>query len=119
MPRYTDSMAGFTSVARISDFIGANGAFREGKIRRYFLEGQEIAISYWKGRFHAFSNLCPHNQFQLHFSIVDEDKVWCPIHYGVFDLETGARLGGPINICDLPIYAVRVSGEDVQVSLSD
>jgi nitrite reductase/ring-hydroxylating ferredoxin subunit len=112
-------MPNFVTVARVNDFRSVSGDFREGKIRRYFLEGQEIAISYWKGRFHAFSNLCPHNQFQLHFSVVDEDKVWCPIHYGVFDLETGARLGGPLNICDLPIYAVRVIDEEVQISLSD
>jgi len=111
-------MPNFVTVGRVTDFRSAKGDFREGKIRRYFLDGQEIAISYWKGRFHAFSNLCPHNQFQLHFSVVDEDKVWCPIHYGVFDLETGARLSGPHNICDLPIYAVRVIDEEVQVSLT-
>jgi nitrite reductase/ring-hydroxylating ferredoxin subunit len=109
----------FKTVARVNDFKGADGNFREGKIRRYFLDGQEIAISYWKGRFHAFSNLCPHNQFQFHFSLVDEDRVWCPIHYGEFDLETGARLGGPLNINDLPVYAVRVVGDEVQVSLEN
>ena len=108
----------YTSVAKVDDFIGADGSFREGKIRRYFLDGQEIAISYWQGRFHAFSNLCPHNQFQFHFSVIDEDRVWCPIHYGEFDLETGARLAGPLNISDLPVYAVRVQGDDVQVSLT-
>ena len=112
-------MADYTTIAPVSDFLNGRGEWREGKIRRYFLEGQEIGVSYWKGRFHAFSNLCPHNQFQFHFSVVDEDKVWCPIHYGVFDLETGARLGGPLNICDLPIYHVRVVDDSVQVSLTE
>ena len=112
-------MADYVTIAPISDFKMGSGAWREGKIRRYFVEGQEIGVSYWKGRFHAFSNLCPHNQFQFHFSVVDEDKVWCPIHYGVFDLETGARLGGPLNICDLPVYQVRVVDDAVQVSLSE
>jgi nitrite reductase/ring-hydroxylating ferredoxin subunit len=98
--------------------VGAVSDFREGKIRRYFIDHNEIAVVLWNGSFHAFSNLCPHREFQLHFGFVEDDKVYCPIHYAVFDLFNGTRLEGPW-VDDLPIYSVRVEGGDVQVSLGD
>ena len=104
-------MADFVTVGPVKDF-------REGKIRRYFVEGNEIGVVLWGGRFHAFSNLCPHRDFQLHFGLIEDDKIYCPIHYAVFDLATGSRLEGPL-VSDLPVYAARVQGEDVQVNLDD
>ena len=103
-------MAGYTNVAKLSDF-------REGKIRRYFVDNKEIGGVLWRERFHAFSNRCAHQDFQLHFGYVEGDRLNCPIHYAVFDLESGRALGGPLDIADLPVYSIRVEGEDVRVSL--
>jgi nitrite reductase/ring-hydroxylating ferredoxin subunit len=103
----------------MSDFvtIDAISAFREEKIRRYFLGGREIGVVLYKGRFYAFSNRCTHADFQLHFGFVEDGCLWCPIHYGVYDLATGKAVSGPVT--DLPSYAVRVDGEAVQLSLGD
>jgi nitrite reductase/ring-hydroxylating ferredoxin subunit len=102
-------MADYVSVGPVSDF-------REGKIRRYFIDHNEIGVVLWGERFYAFSNRCPHRDFQLHFGFVEDDKIYCPIHYAVFDIATGARLEGPW-VDDLPIYGVRVEGDVVQVKL--
>jgi nitrite reductase/ring-hydroxylating ferredoxin subunit len=67
------------------------------------------------GRWHAFSNRCTHADFQLHFGFIEDGCLHCPIHYGVYDLETGAARGGPVT--DLAVYAVRLRGEDVQVRI--
>jgi nitrite reductase/ring-hydroxylating ferredoxin subunit len=104
-------MADFVNVAKVSDF-------REGKIRRYFLDGQEIGIVLWEGNWYAFSNRCPHRDFQLHFGFIEDDKIYCPIHYAVFELQTGLRLSGP-HVDDLPSYGIRIEGEDILVSLSE
>ena len=103
-------MRDFVAVAHVSDF-------REGKIRRYFLDGVETGIVLWQGRWHAFHNRCPHADFQLHFGYVENDSLHCPIHYAVFELVTGRRTGGPWGISDLPVYDVRVAGDEVQVRL--
>ena len=101
----------------MSDFVTIDtlDSFREGKIRRYFLKGKEIGVVLHEGRWHAFSNRCTHGDFQLHFGFVEDGCLNCPIHYGVFDLETGKAVGGPVT--DLPVYQVRVLDQDVQVSL--
>lgn len=96
--------------------VGPVSDFREGKIRRYFVDGNEIGVVFWEGAFHAFSNRCPHRDFQLHFGFIEDDKIYCPIHYAVFELATGRRLEGPL-VDDLPLYAVRVREGVVQVSL--
>jgi len=105
-------MSAFVTVARVSDF-------REGKIRRYFVEGYEIGVVLWKGRFYAFANRCPHADFQLHFGYVEDDKVHCPVHFAEFQLDTGRAVYGPWGVADLPVYPVRVAGEEVQVGLGD
>ena len=102
-------MAEFVTVGPVKDF-------REGKIRRYFVDGNEIGVVLSGGRFYAYSNLCPHRDFQLHFGFIEDEKIYCPIHYAVFDVTTGSRLEGPL-VSDLPVYAARVRDEDVQVSL--
>jgi len=81
------------------------------------LQGHEIGVVLWEGRWHAFSNRCTHNDFQLHFGYIEDGCIHCPIHYGVYDLETGMAKSGPVT--DLPKYGVRVIGEDVQVELND
>ena len=73
----------------------------------------------WRGRFYAFSNRCPHADFQLHFGYVEDDKVHCPIHYAEFEIDSGRAVYGPWGVGDLPVYAVRVEGEEVQVALGD
>jgi len=105
-------VSAFVGVARVSDF-------REGKIRRCFIEGREIGVVLWRGRFYAFSNRCPHADFQLHFGYVEDDKVHCPIHYAEFEIDSGRAVYGPWGVGDLPVYAVRVEGEEVQVALGD
>ena len=103
-------MLEFVGVAKVSDF-------REGKIRRYFLDGKEIAVVNIEGDWYAFSNFCTHRDFQLHFGYADHERIYCPIHYAEFDIKTGEVLGGPRFIDALPCYQVRIDGEDVQISL--
>jgi nitrite reductase/ring-hydroxylating ferredoxin subunit len=96
-------MAEFVDIAAVEDF-------REGKIRRYFLGGKEIAVVLLDGAWHAFGNRCTHADFQLHFGFIEDDKVYCPIHYAAFEILSGRPVEGPFGIDALKVYSVRVEG---------
>ena len=97
--------------------VGLLREFPEGKIRRRMVEGQEVAVVLWGDRFYAFSNRCPHADFQMNFGYIEDEKLHCPIHYAEFDLAAGRALYGPEGLTDIPAYAVRVQDDAVQVSL--
>jgi nitrite reductase/ring-hydroxylating ferredoxin subunit len=94
---------------------------REGKVYRAIIEGVEVGIAYYEGRFYAFTNRCTHAQFPLHFGKVDEEhSILCWSHGARFNLETGAVMEWPSyreQGYPLPLHDVRVVGEDVQVRL--
>jgi nitrite reductase/ring-hydroxylating ferredoxin subunit len=97
--------------------VGPLDRFPDGKIRRSFLDGREIAVVRYNDRFYAFDNRCTHNDFQLHFGYIEDGCVWCPIHYGQFDLASGRAVSGPVT--DLKTYEVRVVDGDVQVGIPE
>ena len=99
--------------------VGALREFPQGKIRRRFVEGREIAVVCWRERFYAFSNRCPHADFQMHFGFVEDDKLHCPIHYAEFDLATGKAVFGPAGVADIETFAVAVDGEVVKVAVGE
>jgi nitrite reductase/ring-hydroxylating ferredoxin subunit len=104
---------------RVTTFyaVGPLERFPDSKIRRVFLDGREIAVVQYNERFYAFSNRCTHNDFQLHFGYIEDGCVWCPIHYGQFELETGHAVSGPVT--DLASYEVRVVDGEVQVGVPE
>ena len=55
---------------------------------------------------YATANACPHKGGPLAEGIVHGNRVTCPLHNWVFDLETGAALGADEGRIDT--YAVRV-----------
>ena len=63
----------------------------------------------------ATSNVCPHKQGPLNEGIVHGNKVTCPLHNWVFDLETGAAQGADEG--HIETYAVRV--EDGRILIDD
>ncbi len=97
--------------------VGGLNQFPEGKIRRRFVNGREIGVVLWCERFYAFSNRCPHADFQLHFGFVEDNKLHCPIHYAEFELATGKAVFGPAGISDIETFAVEADGESVRVSV--
>jgi nitrite reductase/ring-hydroxylating ferredoxin subunit len=99
-----------------SESVGGLKEFPEGKIRRRFVKGREIAVVLWEGRFYAFSNRCPHADFQMHFGFVEDDKLHCPIHYAEFELATGKAVFGPAGVPDIETFAVEADGESVRVT---
>ncbi len=58
----------------------------------------------------AASNTCPHKAGPLSEGIVHDQKVTCPLHNWVFDLNTGAAVGEDARI---ETYPVRLEGSRI------
>ena len=61
----------------------------------------------------ATSNTCPHKQGPLNEGIVHGNKVTCPLHNWVFDLETGEAQGADEG--RIETYAARVENGRVLI----
>ena len=64
----------------------------------------------------ATSNTCPHKGGPLNEGIVHGQKVTCPLHNWVFDLETGEAQGADEG--RIPTYAARVENGRVLIEVS-
>lgn len=64
----------------------------------------------------ATSNTCPHKQGPLNEGIVHGQKVTCPLHNWVFDLETGEAQGADEG--RIATYATRVENGRVLIDAS-
>jgi 3-phenylpropionate/trans-cinnamate dioxygenase ferredoxin subunit len=72
------------------------------------------------GEIRAVSDVCPHQGFPLSAGELHaaEGAVECVWHGARFDCRSGAVLEGPATDA-LPVYEVKVEGEDVWVRLPD
>ncbi len=63
----------------------------------------------------AMDNVCPHRGGPLGQGMIEGGKVICPWHAWAFDLKTGEAAHSPLD--KVPVYEVRVDGEDVLAKL--
>lgn len=65
----------------------------------------------------ATSNTCPHKGGPLSEGIVHGQKVTCPLHNWVFDLNTGQAQGADEG--HIATYAVRIDGGRIMLDATD
>ncbi len=80
------------------------------------VDGTEVAIVQSEGRFYAIADECSHASVPLSEGDVEGCTLECYLHGSRFDLRTGEPLGLPA-IDPVPVYRVRVDGDDVLVDL--
>jgi 3-phenylpropionate/trans-cinnamate dioxygenase ferredoxin component len=76
-----------------------------------------VAVVNAGGEFHAIRDVCSHADVPLSEGDVEDCSIECWLHGSRFDLRTGKPTGLPATI-PVPVYAVRVDGDDVLVSLT-
>lgn len=96
-------------VARVSEVP-------EGEVIGVEVEGTPIALYQLDGDFYATHNVCTHAFALLSDGYVDEGKIECPLHQGIFDIRTGKAEEGPVDE-DLKTFPVKVEGDDLLVEL--
>jgi nitrite reductase/ring-hydroxylating ferredoxin subunit len=89
-----------------------------GGVRRVVVERIEIALVNLDGEFFAVDDVCTHAFASLSEGALIGGELECPLHGGCFDVRTGAAMGGIVTE-DLRRFAVRIEGDEVQISLGD
>ena len=100
-------MAKFTKVC-------SKNEIEEGKGKVVEIDGKEIAVLNYKGKFFAISNACAHMQGPIGEGECNDGKVTCPWHGWEYELESGKNTFDE-NI-KLDTYEVKIEGGDVLVN---
>jgi 3-phenylpropionate/trans-cinnamate dioxygenase ferredoxin subunit len=101
--------------------IGSAAEVPEGEVRRYEVDGREIAVvNLGGGEFRALGDICSHAEAYLHEGEVDVDfeTIECPRHGSTFDLDTGKPKSLPATT-PVPAYRVKVEGDELMIEIPD
>jgi 3-phenylpropionate/trans-cinnamate dioxygenase ferredoxin component len=83
-----------------------------GELMRVKVGDEPVLLANVGGELLAASDICTHEYVLLHDGWLDEELIECPEHGSQFDLRTGKACGLPATK-PLPLYEVRVEGDDV------
>jgi 3-phenylpropionate/trans-cinnamate dioxygenase ferredoxin subunit len=87
-------------------------------VLRVELEGEPVAIVCTDGgSYSAISDVCSHAEVALSDGDIDGSTVECWLHGSRFDVRTGKPLGPPATRA-VPVYDIKVDGDDVYLSSS-
>ena len=90
---------------------------KSGTAARFDVDGLRLCVVNIGGRFSVIGDECSHADYSLSEGDVWEDEctIECPKHGSTFSLVTGEPQTLPATR-PVPVYAVRVEGDDVIVS---
>src|SRR6202000_2626345 len=80
------------------------------------LDGVPVALYRLQDEVYATHGVCTHALALLAEGFVEDGKIECPLHQGLFDIRSGRALCAPLTK-DVRTYAVKVDGNDVFVDL--
>lgn len=100
----------FVTVATVDEFEPGGDPIVVDIDRRW------VAVYNIDGQFYAIEDRCTHDDGPLAEGEHHGTEVKCPRHGARFNITTGELLSGPAGSTDVPTYAVRVQGNEVQVS---
>jgi nitrite reductase/ring-hydroxylating ferredoxin subunit len=103
------SDSAFVRVARIADVA-------RGRMLEVTVGGRNILLCHTREGWFAVDNICTHAYARLSEGRLRKTRLICPLHGGAFDCRTGAAIAPPA-VAPLGTYAVRLSGEDVEIAL--
>ncbi len=86
--------------------------------KRFDVEGFRLAVVRIGDDFYVIGDECSHEDYSLSEGDVwpDECEIECPMHGSTFSLTTGEAHALPATK-PVPVYSVRLEGEDVIVTL--
>ena len=100
---------GFEKLASLTD-IPDNGVLGVSRSN-----GQRICLIRSGGRISAVSDTCTHQEFEMSLGdVLPDGTIQCAWHGARFDCATGEVKQGPA-LFPLPVFEVRVEGDDVLV----
>lgn len=103
-------MGTWQKVAKVSDVT-------EGCGYLVSVGDEEIALVKVDGEIFAVEDMCSHAEASLCDGMVDGEEIECPLHFARFNVKTGEATAPPATTA-IKTFAVRVTGEDVEVEVA-
>ncbi|MFI9718888.1 non-heme iron oxygenase ferredoxin subunit [Streptomyces sp. NPDC052396] len=85
--------------------------------KRVEIDGTPVSIVRTEGEVFAIYDICSHANVSLSEGEVEDCAIECWLHGSTFDLRTGKPSGLPATR-PVPVYPVKIEGDDVLVSLT-
>ncbi|MET7686147.1 bifunctional 3-phenylpropionate/cinnamic acid dioxygenase ferredoxin subunit [Streptomyces sp. NPDC005423] len=85
--------------------------------KRVELDGTPVSVVRSGGEVFAINDICSHANVSLSEGEVEDCQIECWLHGSAFDLRTGKPSGLPATR-PVPVYPVKIEGDDVFVSLT-
>ncbi|MDP9394039.1 MAG: non-heme iron oxygenase ferredoxin subunit [Actinomycetota bacterium] len=103
----------------MSDYVRACRAdeVAEASAVRVVIDGVPVAVVRSDGEVYAIHDVCSHANVALSEGEVEDGAIECWLHGSRFDLVSGRPSGLPATQ-PVPVYPVKIDGDDVLVSVS-
>lgn len=85
-------------------------------VKAYEVDDKRLAVFNLGGQFYVTDDECTHAAASLADGILDGDIIECSLHFGAFNVKTGAVEAPPCSIA-LRTYKVVLQGDDICVDL--
>ena len=86
--------------------------------KRVMVGNVPVCVVQSEGEFFAIYDVCSHEEVPLSEGDVDEGTIECYLHGSRFDLQSGRPIGLPATV-PVPVYPVKVEGDDVYVAVEE
>ncbi len=103
-------MAEFVKACAVAD-VSDGGALR------VMIDGTPVAIVRSEGEVYAIHDVCSHANVPLSEGEIEDQTLECWLHGSRFDLVTGRPTGLPATV-PVPVYPVKIDGDDILVAVS-
>jgi nitrite reductase/ring-hydroxylating ferredoxin subunit len=71
------------------------GEIPDGGMKHVEVEGREILVGNWEGKYYAISDRCGHMSGRLSSGYIKENAVTCAMHGVRYDITTGRKISEP------------------------
>jgi nitrite reductase/ring-hydroxylating ferredoxin subunit len=76
--------------------VGKVNEITNGQMKHVDINGKEVVVANFNGKFYAFDERCGHMNARLSNGNMNQNIVTCPFHSAKFDITTGKKVGEPI-----------------------
>jgi len=104
--------------------VATTDKIQPGEMKSFNIEGKEILIANYKGKYYAIGNKCTHMGGDLSKGRLEGKTVICPRHKSKFDITTGKCIDGPkigflkLKTKDATSYKVKPEDDSIKVEVA-
>ena len=96
--------------------VASASNIRDGDMQCFDVNQKRIIVAHIAGEYHAFDEMCSHEDYPLLNGALRKDHVECPLHGSRFCLRTGQPMEEPATD-PIHIYPVEIVDDIIYVTL--